>query len=397
MGTQMPSSLRHAPAVTVWACVLLCGAGALIALPLPATAQTPATPSAAASAPPPNSAMDDRLFYQLLVGEMALGAGDAGSAYELLLDAARRSRDEGLFRRTVDIAMRSRAGDQALAASRAWRLARPESADAARMQLQILLLLNRPEAVGDPLRALLSLTPVTERGELITELPRFLQRAGEPRTVVTLMEEALAPYRDAKATRVASRVALGRAWLQAGEPGRALALAREAQTLEPLAPGPALLGMEMMRGQPEAEGLVRAYLAQEKAEPALRLAYVRVLTGALAGRMMAAFSAAMASSVSPRMAVWSKPTPVMTATLGFTTLVASQRPPRPTSSTANSTRRSRNSHRAAAVSSSNSVKPPAEPVGSSGRSLPAAASAASIASAKSASLTGTPSSSMRSL
>ena len=280
MGTQMPSSLRHAPAVTVWACVLLCGAAALIALPLPATAQTPATPSAAASAPPPNSAMDDRLFYQLLVGEMALGAGDAGSAYELLLDAARRTRDEGLFRRTVDIAMRSRAGDQALAASRAWRLARPESADAARMQLQILLLLNRPEAVGDPLRALLSLTPVTERGELITELPRFLQRAGEPRTVVTLMEEALAPYRDAKATRVASRVALGRAWLQAGEPGRALALAREAQTLEPLAPGPALLGMEMMRGQPEAEGLVRAYLAQEKAEPALRLAYVRVLTGA---------------------------------------------------------------------------------------------------------------------
>ena len=224
--------------------------------------------------------MDDRLFYQLLVGEMALGSGDAGSAFELLLDAARRTRDEGLFRRTVDIAMRSRAGEQALAASRAWRLARPESADAARMQLQILLLLNRPEAVGEPLRALLSLTPVAERGELIAELPRFLQRAGEPRAVVSLMEEALTPYRDAKATRVAARVALGRAWLQAGEPRRALALAREAQALEPLAPGPALLGMEMMRGQPEAEGLVRAYLAQEKAEPALRLAYVRVLTGA---------------------------------------------------------------------------------------------------------------------
>ena len=32
--------------------------------------------------------------------------------------------------------------------------------------------------------------------------------------------------------------------------------------------------------------------------------------------MMAAFSAAIASSVSPRMAVWSSPTPVMTATLG---------------------------------------------------------------------------------
>ena len=224
--------------------------------------------------------MDDRLFYQLLIGEMALGAGDVGSAYELMLDAARRTKDEGLFRRTVDIALRGRAGDQALAASRAWRLARPESSDAARTQLQILLLLNRPEAVAEPLRALLSLTPAAERGDLISALPRFLQRAGEPRTVVTLMEEALKPYREADATRVPARVALGRAWLQAGEPERALALAREAQALEPLAPGPALLGMEMMGKQPEAEALVRAYLALDKAEPALRLAYVRALTAA---------------------------------------------------------------------------------------------------------------------
>ena len=273
----MPSSPRRAQAATVWASVLLCGA---VALPLPATAQAPAAAGPAASATPLNSAMDDRLFYQLLVGEMALGSGDAGSAYELMLDAARRTRDEGLFRRTVDIAMRSRAGDQALAASRAWRLARPESADAARTQLQILLLLNRPEAVAEPLRALLSLTPAADRGELISALPRLLQRAGEPRTVVTLMDEALKPYREADATRVAARVTLGRAWLQAGEPERALTLAREAQSLEPLAPGPALLGMEMMRRLPEAEALVRAYLAQEKAEPALRLAYVRVLTGA---------------------------------------------------------------------------------------------------------------------
>ena len=278
----MPSSLRPAQAATVWASVLICSAGLLA---LPAAAQRPAlsAPSAselAASTPPANSAMDDRLFYQLLVGEMALGSGDAGSAYELMLDAARRTRDEGLFRRSVDIAMRSRAGDQALAASRAWRLALPESADAARTQLQILLLLNRPEALAEPLRALLTLTPTGERGELISALPRFLQRAGEPRTVVTLMEEALKPYRDAPATRVAARVALGRAWLQAGEPERALALAREAHLMEPLAPGPALLGMEMMGKQAGAEDLVRTYLAQDRAEPALRLAYVRILTGA---------------------------------------------------------------------------------------------------------------------
>jgi len=260
----------------MWAGAVLCSA---FAWGQSALAQV-AAPATAASAAPLNSAMDDRLFYQLLIGEMALGSGDVGSAYELILDAARRTRDEGLFRRAVDIALRGRAGDQALAASRAWRLALPASADAVRLQLQILLALNRKDGLDEPLRALLTLTPPMERPGLISALPRFLQRAGDARGVVALMEDALKPYRDAAATRVPVRVALGRAWLEASDADRALALAREAQALEPAAPGPALLAMELMRQRPQAEGLVSAYLAQAEAEPQLRLAYVRVLTAA---------------------------------------------------------------------------------------------------------------------
>ncbi|KPF50173.1 hypothetical protein IP87_10460 [beta proteobacterium AAP121] len=278
----MPHLLRRTSVLSFRASLLLCSLGLLgpaaaLAQGRPAMA---AAPAEAASAPVQNSAMDDRLFYQLLVGEMALSAGDAGSAYELMLDAARRSRDDGLFRRAADIALRARAGDQALAASRAWRLAKPDSAEAARLQLQILLLINRPEAVAEPLRALLTLTPAAERPGLISVLPRFLQRAGDARAVARLTEDALQPYRDAESTRVPVRIALGRAWLEAGEAGRAFELAREAQRLEPASPGPALLGMELMRGQPEAESLVLDYLRQPQAEPALRLAYVRVLTGA---------------------------------------------------------------------------------------------------------------------
>jgi tetratricopeptide (TPR) repeat protein len=73
-------------------------------------------------------------------------------------------------------------------------------------------------------------------------------------------------------------VAQGRAWLEAKDPARALALAKEAQALDPAAPGPALLAMEMMREQPEAEALLKAYLAQPAAELAVRQAYARVLT-----------------------------------------------------------------------------------------------------------------------
>ena len=249
-------------------------------LAAPAQAQTAAAARSAAAPLPATSALDQRLLYQLLIGEMALNAGDAGSAYELLLDAARRTRDEGLFRRTVDIALQSRAGEQALAATRAWRLSSPDSADALRMQLQVLLLLNRADAVGEPLKALLAVTPDAELPGVITALPRFLQRASNPSRVATLMDEALKTYRDAPATRVPVRVALGRAWLEARDPDRALALALEGQQLQADAPGPVLLAMELMRERPAAESVVLAYLKQPQADATMRLAYVRLLTSA---------------------------------------------------------------------------------------------------------------------
>ena len=270
---------------------------ALLTAPLLSLAQTPVAPPVAAPATPPvappaalagapaaaqapagNSDMDGRLLFQLIIGELALSQGDAGTAYDWLLDAARRSKDEGLFRRTVDIALQARAGDQALAASRAWRLARPESLDALRVQMQILLALNRASEVTEPLRSLLEQTPAAERGGLIAALPRFLQRANDPRQVAGIMDEVLKPYRDQPDARIATRVALGRAWLEAKEADRALALAREAVALEPAAVGPALLALELMRERPQAEATVLEYLRQSAPEAALRLAYVRVLT-----------------------------------------------------------------------------------------------------------------------
>lgn len=253
---------------------------ALLTAPLLCQGQTPAAPPvpAAAEARVENSDMDGRLLFQLIIGELALTQGDAGTAYDWLLDAARRTKDEGLFRRTVDVALQARAGDQALAASRAWRLARPESLDALRVQMQILLALSRADEVTEPLRSLLEQTPAIERGGLIAALPRFLQRANDAKQVAGIMEEVLKPYRDLADTRIATRVALGRAWLEAKEADRALALSREAFALEPGAIGPPLLALELMRERPQAEATVLDYLRQPAPEAALRLAYVRVLT-----------------------------------------------------------------------------------------------------------------------
>jgi hypothetical protein len=79
------------------------------------------------------------VFYQLLIGEIELRQGSPGTAYDLILDAARKTRDEQLFRRATEIALEARAGDQALVAVNAWRQALPSSLDALRYQVQLLV------------------------------------------------------------------------------------------------------------------------------------------------------------------------------------------------------------------------------------------------------------------
>lgn len=232
----------------------------------------------AADAPPVNSSLDAPLLYQLLIGEIELRSGEPGAAYEVILDAARRTRDDALFRRAVDVALQARAGEQALAATRAWRTANPKSIDALRLQLQILGALNRLADAAEPLRTMLTLTADAERPALINALPRFLARANDPAKTAALIEDVLAPYAAQPATRIPALVAVGRGRLAAGDSVKALAAAQQAQREDAAAPGPVLLALELLATQPEAEKIVTTHLARPDAEPALRLAYVRSLT-----------------------------------------------------------------------------------------------------------------------
>jgi tetratricopeptide (TPR) repeat protein len=234
--------------------------------------------AAAASAPPTNSALDAPLLYQLLIGEIELKSGRPGNAYEVILDAARRQADESLFQRAVEIALQARAGDQALAATQAWRNAKPQSVAALRYQVQILLALNKIDETVEPLVAWLAAAPVIERPALIAGLPRLLQRVPDPKRSLALIDKLVTPYLDGAGTRTASRVALGRAQATAGNTMLALALARSAQADDPAAPGPALLALDLLPATPGAEAMVADYLARPDAEPAVRLAYVRLLT-----------------------------------------------------------------------------------------------------------------------
>ena len=255
---------------------------ALGLLPALSTAQPVAPPVTPPAAPPSitRSAMDGVLFYQLLIGELELRQGDAGLAFQVMLEAARRSREEALFRRAVDIAIEGRAGEQALVALKAWRQALPTSRGAAEMETQMLMALGRHQDAREPLTAFLDLTPALERPEAINSLPRLVLSGDKPEAAAQAVDDVLKPWRARPATRLSALTASAGAWLTAGNRERSLALLREAREVDRGHLPTALLALELMKDTPQAERLVTDYLATPDATAGVRAAYVRRLTTA---------------------------------------------------------------------------------------------------------------------
>jgi tetratricopeptide (TPR) repeat protein len=226
------------------------------------------------------SAMDGVLFYQLLVSELELRQGDAGLAFQVMLEAAKRSREDALFRRAVDIAIGARAGEQALAALKTWRQSAPKSREAAEIETQMLMALGRHQEAREPLNAFIDLTPTEERVGAIASLPRLVLSGEKPEEAAQAIDEVLKPWRSKPATQLAALTASAGAWLTAGNRERALALVREAHAADRSHQPTALLALELMKDTPQAEVFVTDYLATTKSAGGVRAAYVRRLTTA---------------------------------------------------------------------------------------------------------------------
>ena len=262
------------------AAALLLGTLGLTGLSLPALAQDAAAPAAAAPAAPApvRSAMDGVLFYQLLVSELELRDGNAPLAYQVMMEAARRSRDEALFRRAVDIALGARAGEQAAAALKQWRQTLPQSRQAAEIETQMLVALGRQTEARRALEAFIELTPEPARPAAISSLPRLVLGGEQPQATARMLEETLAPWRQRAATAASALNATAAGWLTAGDRSRSLEFVTKAVQRDPADPGAALLAVELMKDQPQAEALVRAHLASAAPAAGVRAAYVRRLS-----------------------------------------------------------------------------------------------------------------------
>ena len=234
----------------------------------------------AQTAPPVNSSLSSSLMYELMLAEFSDQSGDAGDAFQLMLNAAQKTRSEQLYERAVEIALRARAGDSALQASYAWARALPGSKDAARYVLQILIGLNKLPETVEPIKRQLAATTATERAAVISQLPRYFVRTTDKKLAAKVVELALVSETGNAQTGPSAHAAIGTMRLLAGDGAGALESASKALALNPKAEEPAQLALSLMDpALPAAEALVLRHLAAG-ARPELRMGYVRKLLDA---------------------------------------------------------------------------------------------------------------------
>ncbi|QIL69819.1 tetratricopeptide repeat protein [Diaphorobacter sp. HDW4B] len=248
-------------------------------------AQAPAEPESPTALPTEEessssddkAAVDAELFYELLVGEMTTGQGDAASGYALMLDAARRSGQEQLYQRATQIALQSRSAESALISARAWKDAFPNSRDANRYLLQILVILNRTAETGGLLKQELALS--NQRVKLLTlkALPQVYGRVSDKALAAKVVETAVAGELNNTATGPTAWTTVGRMRLAADNTAGALDAARKAMALDPTDDGAGTLALQLVDvGAPGAQSLLKTYLAGHPS-PEVRMNYARFL------------------------------------------------------------------------------------------------------------------------
>ena len=236
-----------------------------------------ATAQAAQSSDDEAAALNAELFYEILVSEMTASSGDPGTAYTLMLEAARRSRDGQLYRRATEIALQARSGQSALIAAQAWKEALPQSRDANRFLLQILIALNRIDETPDLLQQELAASTPRTRIATIQALPQLYGRASDKAQATAVVEKALANELTNPAVAPSAWITIGRMRLASGDKAGALEAARRASELEPTNDGAALLALLLMEsGVKDAEALLKPYFAGTPI-PEIRMTYARVL------------------------------------------------------------------------------------------------------------------------
>jgi len=251
---------------------------ALAGLPLLAAAQENANENKTEKSEPiNNSNLNGETAMLIMLGEMQVSNGDFGAGYALIMDAARKSGDESLYKRAVEIALSARDGNTALDGAKTWKKAFPLSREANQHVLQIQVALNQLAESLMALRAYVQLSPESEQALIINGLPQIYAQVKDKELATAVVEQALVPFISKPATAAASWIAIGRMQVSAKKLPQALESVNKAIKANPTAIEPGFLALELFSlGVSQAEELLKTILTDDS-PPHLRLNFARVL------------------------------------------------------------------------------------------------------------------------
>lgn len=270
----MVSTLRNWRLALISALVLgTLPAWAQEAAPLPDATPEATTPSPSDTA----AALNAELFYDLLVGELSAAQGDAPNAVALLMEAARQIQSQQLYQRAAEMALQSRSGQRALLVANEWLQSFPQSRDANRYLLQILLMLNRVSESQDALQREVAWTAPNAKPATYLAIAQLYSRATDKPLAAAVVEQALQADLQNAQVAPAAWALIGHMRVVADQKDLALQALAHAHAQGPRDGATVLLALELMEaGYLEAEAMAQDYLRHTPA-PTIQLAYARVL------------------------------------------------------------------------------------------------------------------------
>ncbi|TWI60787.1 tetratricopeptide repeat protein [Pseudoduganella lurida] len=213
------------------------------------------------------------LFYKLTKAELDFKSGQWQSAYVSMMVLAQQTRDPRLARRSAEMALAAKQGNEALAAIRLWRELAPESDEAVQYFLGFAVLgddLTESEAI---FVQRLGAAPVPARGLVMFQMQQYLLRAKDKTAALALMDRVLKPYAD----MMESHLVLAQGAYAAEDRERAMREAKRALELKPTSELAALTMAQVMGDADAAGQLFASFLKANPQAREVRAAYARLL------------------------------------------------------------------------------------------------------------------------
>ena len=224
-----------------------------------------------------NSNLSAEWLMLILLGEMQISQGDPSAGHSMIFEAARKSGDPALYKRSVEVALAARSGTSALDSAKAWKKAFPKSHEANSYVLQIQIALNQLAESVTTLRSNISLLPPEQQAEAILGVPQIYSQAKDKELANAVVEQALNPFTSQESTAAVTWTTIGRMRIWAKKLPQAIEAAKLALAKSPASPEPAMLALELFAlGESQAEDLVLKALQQTE-QQSLQLGYARVL------------------------------------------------------------------------------------------------------------------------